>query len=461
MTSRGLSAPVDGSRASKVYRNTDGYKESNAHTLLARRRSIDKKLDPLELLTTVVPKPPPGPPPSKDSSFQSGRSRLMCINREMASPNMNKIPLFKECTKIFLDAVSQQLYLQTFEHGTNIIEQNDVGTCMYILHCGEVEVVIGEHKVVVATLGSGTLFGEMAVICKNAGAAKRNATIRAKMTCNCWVIDRPALLNILRRFPIDEKVLSAEADRRLKELQGKGLVPVNDKTRAWAKPPTPSVKTRDEEKRDRNKRVLSKIKCLQAMKAWSKVSEPCDMPSPSESAGSTETGGSYDGDRKESKSSCGSPSGPPSFCLAAALPTFLAARGGGVDPVEANDAFSSRRRRASMGAVATPQRYTPRQAPPSTPRVLSAFAPATLASARHSRDSPPPLPASSPSAFSRYSSDCTSNRKTGFASRSARGGWSHMAGPEIVEMRQSAEDFLAERGDRLNPDGCRRGRSKS
>jgi len=108
-----------------------------------------------------------------------------------------------------------------------------MGTSMFLLNFGEVEVVVGEEKKVVAQLHSGALFGEMATISKNPAAAKRTATIRAKNVCHCWRIDRPSLSKILSVFPKDEVVLSAEADRRLEELREKGHLPKN-RERSWS-----------------------------------------------------------------------------------------------------------------------------------------------------------------------------------------------------------------------------------
>mmetsp|Transcript_10637 Transcript_10637/g.16847 ORF Transcript_10637/g.16847 Transcript_10637/m.16847 type:complete len:374 (-) Transcript_10637:345-1466(-) len=78
----------------------------------------------------------------------------------------------------------------------------------------------------------------MAVISKNAEAAKRTATIKAKSYCHCWTIDRPSLLNLLATYPKDELVISAEANRKLQELIKKGFVkdPALDKKDEFRQP---------------------------------------------------------------------------------------------------------------------------------------------------------------------------------------------------------------------------------
>eukprot|EP00438_Fugacium_kawagutii_P003751 Skav233314 [mRNA] locus=scaffold3767:132191:133486:- [translate_table: standard] len=103
---------------------------------------------------------------------------------------------------------------------------------MYILHRGDVEVVIGGTTV--CTLSDGAVFGEIAVLwqkfwvtpeaaplalCKNPLLARRTATIRAKTLCDCRVTYRDSLLKV------DEEVVLRKLETRIVELRKMGKLP--------------------------------------------------------------------------------------------------------------------------------------------------------------------------------------------------------------------------------------------
>lgn len=204
----------------------------------------------------------------KEQKFRSERGRLSFSSCEVTRPRLDRVPLFSTCSESFIEALSHQLELEVFVVGTEIMKQGEMGTTMFLLNFGEVDVLVND--VAVAQLSCGALFGEMATISKHASAGKRTATIRARTICHCWRIDRQSLLKILAVFPRDEMVLSTEADRRLQELQKKGLLPTDTRERSWsiceAKP------LEDPLKRLRNK-VLAIGKSRRLSKASSVTSE--------------------------------------------------------------------------------------------------------------------------------------------------------------------------------------------
>lgn len=167
--------------------------------------------------------------------FQSTRTYLMMGGSAIARPNLGNFKLFQKCSVPFLERMTESLTQKTFDKGATIMKQGATGKTMYLLSLGEVEVLAGEMEEVVATLGCGTLLGEMAVISRNPAASKRTATIRAKTFCNCWMIDRQSLLKILNGFPEDEVIMAAEADRRIQDLESKGFITNPERERRWQK----------------------------------------------------------------------------------------------------------------------------------------------------------------------------------------------------------------------------------
>lgn len=139
--------------------------------------------------------------------------------------------MFKTCSNLFLEAVAHQAVEKVYSAGTTIFQQGEIGTCMLMLKSGEVEILVDENQV--ATLTSGSIVGEMAVLSKKADG-KRQATVRAKSMCFGWCIDRSQMVNIFTAFPSEREIIAKFANQRLKALQEKGLLPSpNASRRRW------------------------------------------------------------------------------------------------------------------------------------------------------------------------------------------------------------------------------------
>ncbi|CAE8675485.1 unnamed protein product, partial [Polarella glacialis] len=167
--------------------------------------------------------PPPLPASSSKITSTSVRWNSIKISREeaqSAKDSLAGVSLFNKCSPRFVEVLSQQVSRKIFEAGTEIFREGDYGDSMYILNRGEVEIIIG--TTVVLTLHDGSVFGEMAAICKNPAVAKRTATVRAKTLCDCRIAHREALLQSLAIFKDDAAVLESEVERRLEDLRQKG-----------------------------------------------------------------------------------------------------------------------------------------------------------------------------------------------------------------------------------------------
>lgn len=162
---------------------------------------------------------------------KSLRTRATCRHVNSISDQLKSFSLFRECTPGFLEVISANLEARSFSPGEEIITQGDVGDCMYLLKLGEVDVLVDDCKV--ASLPSGTMFGEMAVLSTHALATKRTASIRATAMCLCYTIDRPQLLRVLSAFPKDSLILSTVASQRMSDLLDKGVLCTKKTERLW------------------------------------------------------------------------------------------------------------------------------------------------------------------------------------------------------------------------------------
>jgi len=105
---------------------------------------------------------------------------------------------------------------KVFEDGEIIIQQGEVGNCMYVIQDGKVEVLIGKdgQEVQIAVRGEGEFIGEMAIFERDV----RSATVRALGPVRMLTIDKK---NFLRRISQDPSLafrVVESMSRRIREL---------------------------------------------------------------------------------------------------------------------------------------------------------------------------------------------------------------------------------------------------
>lgn len=105
-----------------------------------------------------------------------------------------------------------------YADGEIIVRQGEVGTCMYAIQSGQVEVV-KEHEAgetVLGVLEEGDVFGDMAILERTV----RSATVRAKGEARILTIDRHTFLQRVQADPsIAFNVLRSMA-QRVRRLDG-------------------------------------------------------------------------------------------------------------------------------------------------------------------------------------------------------------------------------------------------
>ena len=104
---------------------------------------------------------------------------------------------------------------QTAEAGETVFAEGDAGKCMYLVRTGEVEIL--KSGTVVATVGPGGMFGEMALI----DGSDRSATARAKSECELVPVDQKTFLVLVHEMPyfaLDVMRMLANRLRAMNEL---------------------------------------------------------------------------------------------------------------------------------------------------------------------------------------------------------------------------------------------------
>lgn len=86
-----------------------------------------------------------------------------------------------------------------FEKGDMLFHQNDPGDAAYVVLSGEAEIIVDNNgaNLVVATLGTNSIIGEIAILCD----VPRTAGVRAATDLETLCIEKEQLLKLLREFP--------------------------------------------------------------------------------------------------------------------------------------------------------------------------------------------------------------------------------------------------------------------
>src|SRR6516225_7948075 len=101
---------------------------------------------------------------------------------------------------------------QYFEPGDIIFRQGDLGDSVYVIEDGECDALRDQNgeEQLLATLGRGEYFGEMALLSDRT----RNATIRARTAMNVSIIPKEDFNKLRRSVPIFEDIFTELATRR-------------------------------------------------------------------------------------------------------------------------------------------------------------------------------------------------------------------------------------------------------
>lgn len=111
--------------------------------------------------------------------------------------------------------------IQRFQPGQLVFRQGDPGDCAYFIRSGEVEVLGEEDGGVLARLGVGEYFGEMALLSNK----PRNATVRTTATVELAVLGKKNFLNMLRLLPSTEEAILSTVRARAMGRDGEAAAP--------------------------------------------------------------------------------------------------------------------------------------------------------------------------------------------------------------------------------------------
>jgi len=107
---------------------------------------------------------------------------------------LKSINLFSEISENDLLAIAMQLQEIEYEENTIVFEQGDLGTSLYIIVTGEVEVIVNEK--VVSVFGEKNIFGELAAL----DPEPRSATIKTTKNSLLFKVDSIIMYNLIAEY---------------------------------------------------------------------------------------------------------------------------------------------------------------------------------------------------------------------------------------------------------------------
>eukprot|EP01135_Chromosphaera_perkinsii_P002454 Nk52_evm60s223 gene=Nk52_evmTU60s223 len=124
---------------------------------------------------------------------------------------LEEVPLFHNCSIDFLRTLSANLVVASFLPGDTIVEKGDIGSEMFFVRTGCVNVVSDDHSVVYASLEPGKFFGEVALLMDT----PRTANVVADTHCDLLILTKSVLDDLLEEYPDIQEIIMQEAAKRM------------------------------------------------------------------------------------------------------------------------------------------------------------------------------------------------------------------------------------------------------
>ena len=113
---------------------------------------------------------------------------------------LKKVPLFQHLTKRELKIISKLVYRRVYHSGEYIFQMHQPGAAMFIVKRGSVNILLPgpeQTETLLATLGAGTFFGELALL----DNSPRSATAKSAETTETITFFRSEFNRLLNMYP--------------------------------------------------------------------------------------------------------------------------------------------------------------------------------------------------------------------------------------------------------------------
>lgn len=155
------------------------------------------------------------PDPHRRTDTRRGPlGRVAGVNpRQDSHAHFRNLPMFAGCTEDELEEIDRLADEVHVEAGRTIIRQGDLGQEFALIISGEADVMKDGH--VVATIGPGAYFGEVALL----DSITRTASVIARTDMTLEVIDRRGFNTLLDDLPQLSRSMLRGSAQRIAELE--------------------------------------------------------------------------------------------------------------------------------------------------------------------------------------------------------------------------------------------------
>ncbi len=129
---------------------------------------------------------------------------------------LEKVPIFEDASEEFMRELVLHFEPTVAIPGQHIVRRGDIGDQIFFINEGSVQVMAPDETTVVAVLGDGDFFGEMALLTSR----PRSNTVTAVDYCNLYALDRENFDRVLAGFPDFAAEVRRIADARRSEGDG-------------------------------------------------------------------------------------------------------------------------------------------------------------------------------------------------------------------------------------------------
>lgn len=109
---------------------------------------------------------------------------------------IEKVPFLKGAHPDLIEDLMNELEPRIYVPGERIFRIDEKGDALYFVHSGNVEVLARDNSMI-AQLGEGAFFGEMALVNDN----PRNATVKASSYCDIYLLQRDSFDRVTKSYP--------------------------------------------------------------------------------------------------------------------------------------------------------------------------------------------------------------------------------------------------------------------
>jgi 1-acyl-sn-glycerol-3-phosphate acyltransferase len=141
----------------------------------------------------------------------TGEDRGVASGGVVLDQQLRAVPFFRNLPGPALEAVAAHLRPEDHERGSVVFREGEPGETMYLVASGQVDVVAGAAQSPLASLGPGSVVGELALLL----GEPRSATLRVVVDSCLWALRRSDLDALLAEHPSIGIELSRELGRRL------------------------------------------------------------------------------------------------------------------------------------------------------------------------------------------------------------------------------------------------------